>query len=396
MHRWPSLRTRALLIAFLGAFFFIPSLVSRRMTTSIASPLGACSTFEGGSSLLQTFILGNNLKVKIVPSDSELLSDAVQMKSLVFEVKSCSEFVIICLLPEDKADPALIARAVKGARTKKDIGLAEGSVAVQKAGYELGTVPPIGHLEQMPVILDIGLVNKLKDYGKFFAGGSGESGYELLISLNQILKLDYVSIEPVAKNFQQTVDYYVLLSTDGKILKSSFQDNLIAHGKETVEIRRYDKKSKTHTIITTKEKLPANTGPNLVDFGGPWLIEGYDDSSKAVSGRVTLQQYITSHQDVLIRARIEHSFSERLLDGMFIKSLIFEVKASRKCVVLVLLAEDRVDSGRVVDALSHWGAVSKADVGLASRSLALQMAGYPLGSVPPIGHRQEMVISIYA
>ena len=342
--------------------------------------------FEGGSTLLREFVVEKNLKCKIVSQESELLVDAVVMKSLIWEIKARSEFVVLCLLPEDKVkdtnffsypgnsltlfnkflniqvNPTLFARAMSKSTTRKDVCLAERSLAVQKAGCELGTVPPIGHQEQMPVILDVGLVNKLKDYGKYFSAGSGEAGYDLLISLNQILKLDYVSIKPITKNFQEKVDYYILLDAAGKTLKSSFKNNLVAGENETIETRRYQKSSATKSVSAS----------HVV---ASHFVEAQDTDVETLSGRTILQFYLDKHKTTLTMASIVPSFSERLLDAIFIKSLVFEVKPSKKFVILVLLAEDRVDSMKTAAALSPWGAVTKADVGLASRTQALEATG---------------------
>ena len=169
----------------------------------------APSVKAAGSNRLRNFLQENKLKGKIVSSDDkELIADAVVVKSLIWQVKSGPCFCLVLCL-EDKVDHTLVAQAVstlpsftKEPITRKDVSLANHDKAREVSGYEIGSIPPIGHTETIPVFMDLSLVNRLKDYGKYFCGGAGEAGCELLISLNQLLKLDHISIKPISKNFQ--------------------------------------------------------------------------------------------------------------------------------------------------------------------------------------------------
>ena len=173
-----------------------------------SSSSSSSSSFTG-SSRLRNFLQENKLKGKIVSSaDTDLICDAVTVKSLIWQVKA-GPCICLVLSIDDKVDHNLVAQAVStlpsfavSPITRKDVTLAGHDTAREESGYDIGTIPPVGHTKQMPIFMDLSLVNRLKDYGKYFCGGGGEVGYELLISLNQLLKLDYMCIKPISKNFQ--------------------------------------------------------------------------------------------------------------------------------------------------------------------------------------------------
>ena len=94
------------------------------------------------------------------------------------------------------------------------------------------------------------------------------------------------------------------------------------------------------------------------------------------SGKEFLKHYLETNE---ISGTIVTSFSELLLDAIFVKSLVFEIKSTNQCVVLVLLAEDRVEAALAGEALAEYGGLGRRDVGLASRSTAIESSGYSLG-----------------
>lgn len=184
------------------------SSASSSQSTAASSSLPSSSV--ASSDRLRNFLQENKLKGKIVSSDDkDLISEAVVVKSLIWQVKA-GPCICLVLCLDDKVDHNLVAQAVSTLPsfkamlpiTRKDVTLASHDTAREVSGYEIGTIPPIGHVEKIPTFMDLSLVNRLKDYGKYFCGGSGEVGYELLISLNQLLKLDNISIKPISKNFQ--------------------------------------------------------------------------------------------------------------------------------------------------------------------------------------------------
>ena len=175
-----------------------------------------------GSNRLRNFLQDNKLKGKIVLSDDkDLISDAIVVKSLIWQVKS-GPCICLVLCLDDKVDHNLVAQAISILPqfnemlpiSRKDVTLAGHDTAREVSGYEIGTIPPIGHAEKMPTLMDLSLVNRLKDYGRYFCGGGGEVGCELLISLNQLLKLDNISIKPISKNFQVKTKYVQLNMTN--------------------------------------------------------------------------------------------------------------------------------------------------------------------------------------
>ncbi len=160
---------------------------------------------DSGRSILQRFLQEHNIEASIVPSFSELLLDAIFVKSLVFHVRPTGACVVIVLLAEDRVESALVATALAsyGTKSRVDVNLASRSMAIEATGYPLGCVPPIAHRKQMPVIIDSNLVDKMKDLSNsdlemFLSAGGGEMGYDLMISLQELLKLSFVSVAPLA------------------------------------------------------------------------------------------------------------------------------------------------------------------------------------------------------
>ena len=333
---------------------------------------------------LESFLIENGLKAKLVPKSSELLLDAIFVKSLVWQVKSSGQCVVLVLFAEDRVDSSLVAAAlsVHGAKGRADVGLASRSVAIEASGFPLGCVPPVGHRKHMPVVLDKSLVNMLEDSGqRYFCGGGGEEDLCLLISLNQLLKLNTVSICPVAKVYQDNFEYYVLLNRDGMVLKSSFKNNLqVTCEEERVEKRVYhrvgwpvvpDNISVPSSVCIENSIMPPDVptldylellsgGPIEATIGrttagpdgaNPLGILHSGGSTEATIGRHILRnktlisnftpdyeqtanlnpnrtepagRFLDSCEPPL-QYQLVPSFSESLLDAIFVKSLIWQV-----------------------------------------------------------------------
>ena len=160
---------------------------------------------DSGRLILQRFLRDHDIKASIVPSFSELLLDAIFVKSLVFHVRPTGDCVVIVLLAEDRVESTLVSTALAsyGAKSRADVNLASRSMAIEATGYPLGCVPPIAHRKQMPVIVDSNLVEKMRDLDNsdldmFLSAGGGEMGFDLMISLHELLKLSFVSVAPLA------------------------------------------------------------------------------------------------------------------------------------------------------------------------------------------------------
>lgn len=70
------------------------------------------------------------------------------VKSLVF---SCGDRMVVALLPGDRrADMRAAARAVN----VKRIRLADPDLVLQWTGFPVGAVPPLGHAENVPILMD--------------------------------------------------------------------------------------------------------------------------------------------------------------------------------------------------------------------------------------------------
>ena len=152
--------------------------------------------------LLQEYLHRYGILGEILPSFSDRINNVVIVKSLVWELKSSGECFVLVLCAEDRVDTSLVTLAV-GVDSRAQIGLASRSLAIERAGYVLGSVPPIGHKCEMTVYLDATVVAKLQKASNdstdnLLCGGGGMIGFDLLIPLHEVLKQHYVKVAPLA------------------------------------------------------------------------------------------------------------------------------------------------------------------------------------------------------
>jgi prolyl-tRNA editing enzyme YbaK/EbsC (Cys-tRNA(Pro) deacylase) len=179
------------------------------------------------SNSLYLFLQENNIEGKLVQSFDNLLLDAIYVKSLIWECKSKSICYVLVLLADDRIDTNLVVKALN-AESRSDVCLASRSLAIEMSGYLLGCVPPLGHRKKMPIILDSALVSKVNEMSDdglhmYICGGGGQVGFELLIDLNEILNLDYSSVEEISDKSpmkRKSIESKII-----KTLKTKFTEN---------------------------------------------------------------------------------------------------------------------------------------------------------------------------
>jgi Cys-tRNA(Pro) deacylase len=103
------------------------------------------------------------------------------VKSIVFEHKKDSTRVCLAIVPGDaRVHPPKVARAVGLAQLK----LASPATTLAATGYPVGGVPPVGHRNALPVVVDPSVLR----FASVFGGG-GDERHMLRISPGEICRL---------------------------------------------------------------------------------------------------------------------------------------------------------------------------------------------------------------
>lgn len=116
------------------------------------------------------------------------------VKSIVFEGKK-GPGVALAVVPGDvKVDRAKVAAAL-GLPTLK---LARPEVVLRSTGYEVGGVPPIGHAERIPTVVDSRVLGHTLVYG-----GGGDEHHMLSITPADIVRLTGAKVADVAESQEE-------------------------------------------------------------------------------------------------------------------------------------------------------------------------------------------------
>lgn len=114
-----------------------------------------------------------------------------------------------------------------------------------------------------------------------------------------------------------------------------------------------------------------------------------------------LQHFITKHG---VAARLHHDVGDTptvptaaavlgVQPEQIIKTLVFSVDRSNQPlqpIVVISHGEKRVDRGKLAE---RYG-VAKGRINLAAAEVVLELIGYPVGGVPPFGHRTKLPILV--
>ena len=108
------------------------------------------------------------------------------VKSLLFKAENT---FILCLVAGDKR---CSLNKLKKIKDKKDISMASPEEVKRQTGYTIGGVSPVGHLEEIEIIID----NSLERFNELFAA-AGHPNCVFKINFNDIQKITNGKIEDI-------------------------------------------------------------------------------------------------------------------------------------------------------------------------------------------------------
>ena len=108
------------------------------------------------------------------------------VKSLLFKAENT---FILCLVAGDKR---CSLNKLKKIKDKKDISMASPEEVKAQTGYTIGGVSPVGHLEEIEIIID----NSLERFNELFAA-AGHPNCVFKINFNDIQKITNGKIEDI-------------------------------------------------------------------------------------------------------------------------------------------------------------------------------------------------------
>ena len=108
------------------------------------------------------------------------------VKSLLFKAENT---FILCLVAGDKR---CSLNKLKKIKDKKDISMASPEEVKEQTGYTIGGVSPVGHLEEIEIIID----NSLERFNELFAA-AGHPNCVFKINYNGIQKITNGNVEDI-------------------------------------------------------------------------------------------------------------------------------------------------------------------------------------------------------
>ena len=138
-----------------------------------------------------------SLEVIILENSARTAKDAAKaldcnvgaiVKSLLF--RAGHDF-ILCLVAGDKR---CSLNKLKKLKDKKDISMASPEEVKTQTGYTIGGVSPVGHLEDIEIVID----NSLERFNELFAA-AGHPNCVFEIEFNQLIKLTIGQIKEIAE-----------------------------------------------------------------------------------------------------------------------------------------------------------------------------------------------------
>jgi len=136
-----------------------------------------------------------SLKVIILENSARTAQDAATaldcnvgaiVKSLLFKI---DDGFILCLVAGDKR---CSLNKLKQIKNKKDISMASPKDVKTQTGYTIGGVSPIGHLEEIEIIID----NSLERFNELFAA-AGHPNCVFKINFKDIQKITNGKVEDI-------------------------------------------------------------------------------------------------------------------------------------------------------------------------------------------------------
>lgn len=112
------------------------------------------------------------------------------VKSILFQGKKDPNQVALAIAP---GDVRVTAAKVAAALGMTQLKLATPETVLRRSGYEVGGVPPIGHIESLPTVVDA----RIPSFESVFGGG-GDEDHMLRITPAEIVRLTGARIADIA------------------------------------------------------------------------------------------------------------------------------------------------------------------------------------------------------
>ena len=135
---------------------------------------------------LQVIILENSARTAQNAATALVCDVGAIVKSLLFKTENT---FILCLVAGDKR---CSLNKIKKIKDKKDISMASPEEVKTQTGYTIGGVSPVGHLEEIEIIID----NSLERFKELFAA-AGHPNCVFKINFKNIQKITNGKVEDI-------------------------------------------------------------------------------------------------------------------------------------------------------------------------------------------------------
>ena len=135
---------------------------------------------------LEVIVLENSARTAQDAATALVCDVGAIVKSLLFKAENT---FILCLVAGDKR---CSLNKLKKIKDKKDISMASPEEVKTQTGYTIGGVSPVGHLEDIEIIID----NSLERFNELFAA-AGHPNCVFKINYNDIQKITNGKVEDI-------------------------------------------------------------------------------------------------------------------------------------------------------------------------------------------------------
>ncbi|MDA7457241.1 YbaK/EbsC family protein [Candidatus Pelagibacter ubique] len=135
---------------------------------------------------LEVIVLENSARTAQDAATALACDVGAIVKSLLFKAENT---FILCLVAGDKR---CSLNKLKKAKDKKDISMASPEEVKTQTGYTIGGVSPVGHLEEIEIIID----NSLERFNELFAA-AGHPNCVFKTNYNDIQKITNGKVEDI-------------------------------------------------------------------------------------------------------------------------------------------------------------------------------------------------------
>ena len=137
---------------------------------------------------LEVIVLENSARTAKDAATALVCDVGAIVKSLLFRTEST---FILCLVAGDKR---CSLNKLKKLKDKKDISMASPEEVKTQTGYTIGGVSPVGHLEDIEIVID----NSLERFNELFAA-AGHPNCVFKINYNDIQKITNGKVEDITE-----------------------------------------------------------------------------------------------------------------------------------------------------------------------------------------------------